>query len=428
MEQLLTTADLAGWVEALPTLPTDVSDAERIDRIRLLEQAKNAICAAQAREAVALKQSVVAAETEAGVPARTRGRGVAAQVALARRESPHRGDRLMGLAQALAGELPHTMAALTAGRISEWRATLVCRETACLTVQHRREVDRRLANTIDTLSDRQVAASARRISYTLDPHSVVERAARAADDRRVTIRPAPDTMAIITATLPVAQGVAVYAALTRAADTARASGDGRSRNQVMADTLVCRTTGQTEPDQVPVEIQLVITDQALLADAHTPAHLGGYGPVPVGIAKQLVAGLDRTTRLWLRRLYAQPGTGQLVAMESTRRCFPEPLRRYLAVRDQYCRTPWCGAPIRHTDHIIPHRLGGPTSAANGQSLCERCNQTKEASGWHSRPGPDGTVTTSTPTGHRYRSKPPPLIDVIHVDLPARPDTIWATAA
>ncbi|MDP9692641.1 UNVERIFIED_ORG: hypothetical protein J2X79_000170 [Arthrobacter globiformis] len=38
--------------------------------------------------------------------------------------------------------------------------------------------------------------------------------------------------------LPVQQGVSVLAALTRQADSLRAGGDPRSRNQGMADTLV----------------------------------------------------------------------------------------------------------------------------------------------------------------------------------------------
>lgn len=417
-QQSLTTAGLAGWVDALLTLPTDVPDAERIDRLRLLENIKGAICAAQAREAVALKRSVTAAEAERGVPAAKRGRGVAAQVALARRESPHRGDRLMGLAQALVEELPHTMTALTAGQISEWRATLVCRETACLTVEHRREVDRRLATGLPTMSDRQLAATARRYGYTLDPHSIVNRAAKAAADRRVTIRPAPDTMAIVTATLPVAQGVAVYAALTRAADTARTNGDPRNRAKVMADTLVTRVTGQTHPDQTPIELQLVMTDKTLLAGSHTPADIIGHGPIPAGVARYLLASLHPDTRLWLRRLYTHPRTGELVAMESRRRHFPKPLRRFLLTRDQLCRTPWCGAPIRHTDHVQPHRSGGTTSAANGQGLCERCNQIKETTDWHTTPEPDGTVTTTTPTRHRYHSNAPPrLTDLIRIEIP-----------
>ena len=64
-------------------------------------------------------------------------------MALARRESPHRGSRLVGLAQALVHEMPATMAALRAGEISEWRATLVARETACLTREDRQVADAR---------------------------------------------------------------------------------------------------------------------------------------------------------------------------------------------------------------------------------------------------------------------------------------------
>lgn len=406
MEQpTLTTAGLADWVDALLTLPAEVPDAERIDRLRLMESVKGALAAAQAREAVALKQSVVAAEAARGVPARHRGRGVAAQVALARRESPHRGDRLLGLAEALVGELPHTMGVLTQGLISEWRATLVCRETACLTHSDRAEVDRRIATALPTLSDRQVAAAARRVGYELDPHSMVRRASRAEADRRVTLRPAPDTMAIVSAVLPVAQGVAVFAALTRAADSARAAGDPRGRAQLMADTLVTRTTGQDQARQVPVEIQLVMSAPTLLEGDTRPAIIPGYGPVPADLARSLVSE-PGGARVWVRRLYASP-RGQLIAMESKRRLFPASLRRFVQARDQLCRTPWCGAPIRHVDHALPAHQGGATSSDNAQGLCERCNQVKESPDWWARPGPDGVIVTTTPTGHTYRSTSPP---------------------
>ena len=115
--------------------------------------------------------------------------------------------------------------------------------------------------------------------------------------------------------------------------------------------------------------------------------------------------------MWLRRVYARPADGSLVAMDSKRRRFPTGLRRLLQVRDRTCRTPWCGAPIRHTDHVIPVAEGGPTSAANGQGLCEACNYTKQAPGWRARPGPAGAgdrVEITTPTGHTYTSHPPPL--------------------
>src|SRR5699024_5394404 len=50
-------------------------------------------------------------------------------------------------------------------------------------------------------------------------------------------------------------------------------------------------------------------------------------------------------------------------------------------RDSTCRTPWCNARIRHSDHVVPYHRGGPTSYANGQGLCVRCNLLKEHGLW-----------------------------------------------
>jgi hypothetical protein len=115
-------------------------------------------------------------------------------------------------------------------------------------------------------------------------------------------------------------------------------------------------------------------------------------------------------KIWLRRLYTAPDTGDLAAMDSRRRLFPAPLRRFIQIRDDTCRTPYCDAPIRHHDHIIPWNDAGPTSLVNGAGLCEACNHTKELPGWKAKPkpGPRHTFEITTPTGHTYRSMAPPL--------------------
>ncbi|MBD7996506.1 HNH endonuclease [Arthrobacter sp. Sa2CUA1] len=99
-------------------------------------------------------------------------------------------------------------------------------------------------------------------------------------------------------------------------------------------------------------------------------------------------------------------------MDSKARYFPPGLARLIRTRDQTCRTPWCDAPIRHIDHIRPRSSGGPTNYANGQGLCEACNQAKEAPGWTADitgiPGQRHTVRTVTPTGHAYESTAPSL--------------------
>jgi hypothetical protein len=301
------------------------------------------------------------------------------------------------------------MAALRAGDTSEWRATIVARETACLEPADRRVADAELGGRLSSLGDRQVEAEARKIAYRLDPQAFVSRTRGAHQDRRVTLRPAPDTMSRLTGFLPVAQGVAAYAALCREADRLHAAGDPRGRGQIMADTLVQRVTGHAIASGVPVEVHLVMTDTTLLGGGDEPAELVGVGPVPAAAARDLLR--DPAVPAWLRRLYTRPGDGTLVAMDSQRRDFPEPLRRLIVVRDRLCRTAWCGAPVRHADHVTAWADGGTTSEANGQGLCEACNYAKQAPGWHARPGPVGAGDldeTTTPTGHTHSSRPPPL--------------------
>lgn len=394
---------------------TDFSggESELVEGIAALERLKAAAAARQARLAAALDATRRAAEAAAGMPAVRRGRGVAAEVALARRDSPARGSRHLGFAKALVHEMPHTLAALEAGALSEWRATIVVRESACLDVEDRRRLDAELCSEVkglDGVGDAALAAAAKAIAYRLDPHAVVDRAARAADERTVTIRPAPDTMTYVTALLPVAQGVSIYAALKRQADV---SCDGRSRGQVMADTLVERVTGRPAAQPVPVAVNLVISDQALLGAEHAAAVIAGYGSVPSAVAQKLIAAAVASpdSLATLRRLYAAPASGALVAMDSRSRVFPKGLAEFIGLRDQRCRTPYCDAPIRHRDHASPHRRGGSTSAANGLGLCERCNYTKEAPGWtvSAEIGENGTHTAqfTTPTGAHHHSLAPP---------------------
>src|SRR6476619_6222686 len=449
---MVTAEGLEALVSALSRVGSDGdSDQERVDQLAVLERVKSAAAAAQVRVTAAFVESQAqgaqawldrarecadagdfdgwrAARGQAraasfddegaaiGQPStRSRRRrpsgltGVAAQVALARHESPVRGAGHVRLALALTRQMPHTLAALEAGELSEWRAQIIVRETAALTSEQRTLVD---------------AAS------------VMARAAKAEADRRVTLRPAPDTMAYLTALLPVAQAVAAHAALVAAADAARAAGDERGKGQVMADTVVERVTGEASADAVPVEVQLVMTDEALLGGDDTPAHLTGYGPVPAAWVRDLLTRLHHATspgtgdagaraaNVWLRRLFTHPDTGTLVAMDSVRRTFDGGLRRYLLTRDAgTCRTPWCDAPARHLDHIRDHADGGPTTDTNGQSLCVRCNHTKQLPCFTAttltdtttgqQPGATHTVQTTTPTGHTYTSHAPPL-------LPARP--------
>ena len=180
-----------------------------IDQLRELEDLKSLAAARQAEITVAFDLSQRREQAAAGVLADELGAGVGAQVALARRESPARGARLLGLSKALGTEMPHTLAALRSGQLNEWRAILVVKETACLSAEDRCAVDEELAANTGTLSgcgDRAIIAAVRAAAYRRDPGSVAKRASHAVNERTVSLRPAPDTMARLTALLPVAQG------------------------------------------------------------------------------------------------------------------------------------------------------------------------------------------------------------------------------
>jgi hypothetical protein len=453
--------------------------------------------------------------------------GVAAQVALARHLSPFKGAEGIRFSLSLVHDMPHTLALLEAGVLSEWRALNITKEAAILSPEHRRQLDQELHDThgerLGGLGDRELNRLVRAVAYRLDPESVLRRARKAESERRVTVKAAPDTMAYLTALLPAAEAVAAYAALTGAAASAKAAGDERGRSQVMADTLVDRVlgrvaseSGSTATDQTPadgaeaapaaaddtgddtradtdipdefdgepatdetaaahdstpaagaagrprpgrdtdapvsepagragvdVEVQLVIGLDALFNTgdgADTPAQLLGYGTVPAGWAREYLrpaqpedpladagggrasdrgGGLSRAGRVWIRRLFVHPDTGELVAMDSRRRLFSDGLRRFVLTRDAAtCRTPWCDAPARHIDHVTPHADGGPTTAANGQGLCVACNLTKEHPDLTSTTLPPNrqeggvrghTVRVTTGTGHTYDSEAPPLL-------------------
>jgi hypothetical protein len=390
--------------------PPGASEAELVDWIAGLEAVKCTAEAVQAEAAVRLEEAVRARQLEAGVPARRLGEGVASQVALARRVSPEKGAKLLGLAKILTAEMPHTFALMKAGLFSQWQATILARETACLSAEDRRVIDQELCATgpsgqpakAVSMGLRQLENAAKKLAITLDQASVVARAANAVKDRRISLRPAPDTMTWLGALLPVQDGVAVFAALDQAAKAAQAAGDERTRGQVMADTLVDRITGREAGGKARIEVKIVMTADTLANDADQPAMVEGYGPVPAAWAREALADAE----VFVRRLFTDPA-GRLVAMESRSRKAPDGLAEFITTRDGgICRTVGCDAPIRNIDHVKRHADGGTTSAENLQGLCERCNQAKEALGWRARPGPGGSIITITPTGHTYISPPP----------------------
>jgi hypothetical protein len=394
---------------------TGASDAARIDRIARLEQLRAVTAALQAAECVRFAQSQVAAQLAVKVHPEAIGRGIADQIALACKLSPFTGSRRLNVARALWFDLPDTYAQLTAGQLSERVAEIVVSETRHLDPRLRRDVDAQIvAAGISEMGLRSAAACARKYAYEADPEGYTDRGRTERKHRRVGLRPAPDTMAILSGYLPVEQGVACYASLRKHTDALIANGDERSRDQIMADTLVEWLTGQTRPTDVNVGVQILMPLDSLTDPNNTStATIPGTGPLPGPLAREIIT--SSRGRKWWRRLFTAPNQnsyGPIIGGDPHRRRFDGWLAKLITLRDQHCRDPFCDAAIRHLDHILRHRDRGPTSYPNGRGTCARGNYVREMPGWrldviHS--GLDGrphTICVTTPTGHTYHSRAP----------------------
>ena len=335
--------------------------------------------------------------------------------------------RRLGVARALWFDLPATYAAVLTGGLREQVAELVVSETRHLDQVTRRRVDAQvMAAGITGMGCQQAAACIRKHAYEADRKGYVERGRTERKHRRVGIRPAPDTMSILTGYLPVEQGAACYAALRQHTDGVVAQGDERTRDQIMADTLVERITGQAQAGDVNLEVQISMPLDALLdpddpaadlaeadarADMTDPvrparasgsgtANLAGYGPLPADLARDLIT--NSQGRKWWRRLFTGP-TGNLVGGDPTRRRFDGWLAKLISLRDQTCRDPYCDAPIRHFDHIHRWSEGGLTTLRNGRGTCARGNLIRELPGWQVTLVHSGQLAEP----HTFRSPPPP---------------------
>ena len=404
---------LTALPEVLTSLAPAATQAENIDRLKRLEAIKAACEAAQAQTTAHLDEQRRTEEAARGIAKSQRCKGLGAEIALARAESPARGHQRLELARALLKTLPQTFQALCRGEIREHHAQALADEVGALPSGHQREIDALLADRLGSMGPRQLANEARAQAQRLDPKGAATRLKKAETKRRVFLRPAPNGLAQLTAIGPMAQLTALYNTLRRDANaavtkgsTADAQGQSRTRDQMMFDLLVERGTGQCAAANVAAEVILLMTPDTLFAHGDTPAWLAGHGPIPAATAREWLS--NKQASVLLRRLFTNPGADQLIGLESRARGFRWNLRKLILLRDNICRTPYCEAPIQDIDHITPHRDGGPTSWDNAAALCAACNQTKENRGWH-HTGDAQHMRITTPTGHVYRATAPPIL-------------------
>lgn len=273
----------------LPATDLDVlSDDDRLEVLHEIELLTRTSAGVGVRLQVDFQKCQLETQLAQGVRPACAGKAVADDLSLVRMTSPYWGSRELTCSKALVLEMPHTLRALDTGVISAYQARVITEITSCLFKEDRAEVDRRLEQLLPGISFSELQKAVRALVYEVDPAGYVERARKAAEDRGVSLRAAPDVMGILSARLPAHQAIAAYQSIKAAAETKRASGDPRTLAQLMADELYERLTGRSVVDGVDVEVGLVITDAALFGGTSDPADLLGFGPIPAETARDLL--------------------------------------------------------------------------------------------------------------------------------------------
>ncbi|NNG34756.1 HNH endonuclease [Nakamurella aerolata] len=271
------TSAVGGLAVTMPLMQPAVGQQECLARIELLHQLQAAVAGQLVVEQARFADLERQRQQDAGVRARDLGRGTANEVGFVRGMAPVAAGREIALSRRLIVRAPETLRRLRSGEVPWSHCRILDSETSHLDDEQARLIDAGLAGSLHGWNRAQAQQAVRHACYQLDPRSAVERRARAEQDRRVTIRPMPDTMTMVSALLPVAQGVATFAALTRDAEAARSAGDARTKTQLMADLLVARCVGapavSPEIPQASTDVPAdAVTDDNSAADDNVVAN------------------------------------------------------------------------------------------------------------------------------------------------------------
>jgi len=320
----------------------------------------------------------------------------------------------------LVADLPATLAALSVGSISWRHAHVVADHAASLPVDARAEFEQRVLPHAATHTVTRFNIYARKQRERMHPESIDERHETAVSKRSVSIAPAADGMAWLTAHLPAESAHAIFDRLTDAAEHARREGDPRTVEQLRADALcdglLVSTYSASEVLGTPnlctilatirPNVQVTVPILALLDHTDQPAMLEGYGPISSETAALLAANAPN-----FMRLLTHPETGAVLSVGREKYQIPAELRRWLQVRDGTCRFPGCGRTARRcdVDHTDEWQYGGETAHNNLAHLCRKHHRLKSLTGWQVEQIGDGVLRWTSPTGKVYETEPEEII-------------------
>ncbi len=334
------------------------------------------------------------------------------EVACALRLPPGSAQARLVTAHDLVGRLPATLRRLEAGQISARHAEALADAVRGLDDDAAGQVETRALDKAPGQTLPAFRRSVARAVAAADARGAEQRRTDGMARRRVSLRPVGDGMAELWALLPAEGAATIMAAVTAlAAETAR--GDERTTEQRRADALVDLGVAALHDPLLPKAqglrpcIQVTVALSTLLGCDEQPGELAGYGPIPAAVARRIAAD---PTGSW-RRLVTDPLSGALLDYGRSVYRPPADLADFVLARDQMCTFPGCALPAHRCDldHETAYDDGGRTAEPNLAALCRRHHRAKHEAGWSVHRDPHTRASNWTsPTGHRYRSEPPPL--------------------
>lgn len=387
-----------------------MTDHERVTYLKVMA-AHVAWLESRTREAVASVAD--AASAQADDPLGLLTDVDADEVGAALKLSPGAAHRRVACAQALAGRLPETRAALEAGQITAQHAAAATEATADLSPEDCAKVEARVypRGTTQTLAAFK-RSLARAVAWVCPGGFEVKHRAASAK-RSISMYDLADGMAAVPVELPAPDAQLLWRCLdVRARADHAGQGAGLSLDARRVDALTALMAAALADPSLPrahgkpVTVGVVIELPTLLGLQDRPAELLGYGPIPADLARRLAKDAP-----W-RRMVTEPVTGHLLDLGRTTYTPPQELSDFVLARTPRCVFPGCQAPahVDEIDHARAWSEGGVTSADNLRPLSKHHHLVKTHQGWAYVVNADRSVTWTSPSGHTYTVPLDPLLE------------------
>jgi len=357
-------------------------------------------------------------------------------------------------AVALASRLPVTLAAMSAGDLDSWRATIIAAELGEAGRQSCAAVEALIFPAVLDEAPGLVTKRVRRVLGRVDADALRVKAAKERLDRFVHAYPSEvPGLTKWVASLPAAESAACWAAIDELAHRMHGEDPTRTLEQCRADALVdlmltnvqvattvalmipVQTVTVDEPDDA-LERDLIVagpkpgagsafgcpnpladTDDfgqpaapanPMVEPSWTQICAMGYEIPGIGvIGGDVVAAILDKFDTRIARVLLDERTGVVIETGIETYLPNAAMRRFVQKRDGCCRFPGCRRSARRCepDHVIPFSRGGPTAIWNLTSLCKHHHRVKHEAGWALTMSRDGRCTWTDPHGRQYATHP-----------------------